>query len=686
MKNLFVLFFFSSMFVCFGQHQDKVDFTHADVYIEPVPLNKEVKGGVVYRFNVLQSVDSVFLDAKAMTFSKVELDGKKIDFNQTDNTISIYKKFKKDTSHKLMLEYIAKPKQTVYFSGWGDGVEGNEQIWTQGQGKYTSHWLPSFDDMNEKVVFDLVIQVNKNYSVIANGKLGITPLEMDDNPVWFFDMKKPMSSYLLAFAIGNYSKQELVSSGGVPIKNYYYPQDSLRVEPTYRYTKDIFDFLEREIEVPYPWQNYKQIPVRDFLYAGMENTAATIFSDGYVIDSIAFADKNFVNVNAHELAHQWFGNLVTEKDGNHHWLHEGFATYYAYLAEKEIFGDDHFYWKLFETAKELHDISDSGEGQALVDPKASSATFYEKGAWALVILRDKIGDNSFKKGVKAYLNKHQFKNVTIDDFINEIELVSGLKLDDFRTTWLLSTEFPWEEAKKFLIGRKESIHTFFASDHSDKNLGYWLNDNQPIQYKKALIDKFAKEIADDGLEMLLIESPHLEIRQKGIKLIQEIPIDKKEEVEKLLTDKSYVTQELALYKLWSTFPENQKAYLDITKGVIGMPNKNVRLLWLLLAVATNDYEAQNTTKYFAELSNYTSPEYGWEIRLSAFQYLREIGFTDEGLLNLIYATDHHSWQFKKFSRNLIDQLFEDVAYKARILKLIEKLNAEESRYINTKLN
>ncbi|WP_400073189.1 M1 family metallopeptidase [Zobellia russellii] len=686
MKNLFILFFYCSLFVGFAQHQDKVDFTQANIYIKPIPATEEIKGGVVYRFNVLQNVDSVFLDAKDMIFSKVELNGKKVKHRKTDKTISIYKKFEQGTSHKLVLDYIAKPKQTVYFLGWNDEIKGNEQIWTQGQGKYTSHWLPSFDDMTEKVAFDITIHAPQAYEAIANGKLTIRPLEEDENPVWNFDMKNPMSSYLLAFAIGDYSKQELKSSSGVSIKNYYYPEDSTKVEPTYRYTKRIFDFLEDEIGVPYPWQNYKQIPVRDFLYAGMENTGTTIFSDGYVIDSTAFIDKNYVNVNAHEMAHQWFGNLVTEQDGNHHWLHEGFATYYAYLAEKEIFGDDNFYWKLFNTAKELQEISEEGQGQALVDPKASSATFYEKGAWALVLLKDKVGEKAFKTGVSTYLNKHQFKNVTIDDFIQEIELASGQNLDDFRGTWLHSTDFPVEDVKSYLIGQNESIRLFYEVKASDFDLKKWLSDALPVDFKVALIEKFQKQIVDNHLEPLLAQDSNLEIRQKGIQFINKIAESQKEVFEPLLNDPSYVTQEMALYKLWSSFPENQKTYLDATKGVEGLPNKNVRLLWLLLAIATNDYEAHNTTRYFAELSAYTSPEYGWEVRITAFQYLQEIGFTDEALVNLIKATEHHSWQFKKFSRNLADKLLEDNDYETRILKLVSKLNKEESRYINKKLN
>ena len=427
MKRLLFLFFLLISFFGTAQHQDKVDFIQGDVFIEPIPKEKRINGSVTYSFDVLQDVDSIFFDAKKMDFRRVDLNGKPIKYNNNGRTISIRKHFKKGEKHHLALNYQCMPKQTVYFLGWNDDVIGNEQIWTQGQGKYTSHWVPSFDAMEEKVVFNLHIEYDSETIAISNGQLKEIKGSKDGSWFFNFDMLEPMSSYLLAFVIGNYKKQELKSASGIPIKNYYYPQDSLKVEPTYRYTKEIFDFLENEIGVAYPWQNYKNIPVRDFLYAGMENTGTTIFSDQYVIDSTAFIDKNYVNVNAHEMAHQWFGNLVTEKDGNHHWLHEGFATYYAYLAEQNLFGNDHFYWKFYESLNQLKNQVDKGEGQSLLDPKASSLTFYEKGAWALFMLRREVGDEAFKEGIISYLKKYQFKNVTVNDFLKEIELASGKK-------------------------------------------------------------------------------------------------------------------------------------------------------------------------------------------------------------------------------------------------------------------
>ena len=688
MKKIVLAFILCFCFSSYGQHQDKVDFIKAKVYLGPLPKEKKIQGGVIYRFNVLQNVDSVFFDAKNMDFSKVELDGKKIDFIATEKTISITHKFKKGDSHKLIIEYIAKPKQTVYFIGWDDELEGNEQIWTQGQGKYTSHWLPSFDDMEEKVEFDLTIEADKKYQVIANGNLLLKTDNDEEDAIWLFDMKKPMSSYLLAFAIGNYNKQVLKSESGVTIENYYYPGDSLKVEPTYRYTKRIFDFLENEIGVGYPWQDYKQVPVHDFLYAGMENTSATFFSDAYVIDSTSFIDRNYVNINAHELAHQWFGNLVTEKNSEHHWLHEGFATYYAYLAEKEIFGNDHFFWKLFETAKTLNNISEKGEGESLLNPKASSLTFYEKGAWALAVLKDKIGEEDFKTAIQNYLKKYQFQNVTVIEFITEMEEAGNYDLSDFKTIWLDGDEFPMDAAKDYLMKNSASIRMYYVLKHDVEK-----NFNSPEILKDSELSTELKlellQQKGDFTELelwSLIASDDIKIRQFAAQKMGGIPEGLKELAELLLIDDSYITNELMLYNLWSSFDYDRSVFLEKTKDIIGLPNKNVRLLWLTLALFTPDYNPTESVYYHRELVGYTSAIYNPEVRQTAFQYLSEIkALNDDAYINLIKATNHHSWQFRNYARQLFDTLWIDEEQKKEIEKVAIQLNSSDLRYLKTKL-
>ncbi len=720
---LFILLLVSP--ILFGQHQDRVDFTHAKVSIRPMSLSKQIEGTVVYQFNVINKVDSVFLDAKNMGFQSIELNKKKVRYSNDGKRIIIRKKFKQGKTYFLNLKYNVTPKQTVYFLGFElpdslklsasgenskqekynkikysinlklhEAIKGSfHQIWTQGQGKYTSNWLPSFDDMTEKVEFDLSIAFDSNYKVIANGKLQMIE---EDNGIntWTFDMRQPMSSYLLAFAIGDYDKQELTSTGGVPIENYFYPKDSLKVEPTYRYTKEIFDFLEQEIGVRYPWQNYKQLPVRDFLYAGMENTGATIFSDSYMVDSTAFVDKNYVNVNAHEMAHQWFGNMVTEKDGNHHWLHEGFATYYAYLTEKELFGDEHFFWKLYDSAKQLNKRSKEGKGEALTNPKASSLTFYEKGAWALHMLRSEVGDIAFKNGVESYLEKFQFKNVTIQDFLNEMEAASGKKLSSFSALWLNAKEFPFQSAKENLISNSKPLNEFLklkwelTTSLVEKNAiiqRYWEGSNSKELKARILLD-YHKELSVNFLK-IAFKSESIRIRQALSTIFDKIPKEFKSDYEPLLDDKSYVTIENALYRLWVSFPQERAIYLERTKGILGLPNKNVRLLWLLFAVLTKDYGTDELREdYISELFDYTSREHAMEIRQGAFGLIGEVfKFSDENILDLLHASVHHSWQFRKFARTLLDKLLKDDKQKNRVIALSKGLKGDELRYINSKL-
>lgn len=679
-----ILIFTSSLF---AQRQTAVDFTRVFAVLIPDPLEKEITGNVIYEFDILKDVDSVFLNAVNMKFTAVEMPKEQFRYNYENNLLILTKKFEAGQSYSFMVTYSTKPKQTVYFSGWDDTIKGNEQIWTQGQGKYTSHWLPSFDDMNEKAEFDISIIADKGHQVISNGQLTAVDSIYEYQQKWNFDMHKPMSSYLAAFVIGDFDKKVIQSKSGISIELYYEPKDSLKVEPTYRYSKEIFDFLEEEIGVAYPWQNYKQVPVQDFLYAGMENTSCTIFSNQYVIDSTAFVDKNYVNVNAHELAHQWFGNLVTEESAEHHWLHEGFATYYAYLTEQHLFGDAHFYWKLYDTAKTLHNLSENGDGEALTNPNANSLTFYEKGAWALVLLKERVGEAAFKTGTKNYLHRHQYQNVTISDYLRELELASNKDLSSYRKTWLESEEFPWQEVSTFLKQHDHSLKLFFKMKETtkdttvfdEKKLKRFWKKELPTGFKKQFMLDYGSQISDSSLSKIL-KSETVEVRQ-AIALMKTQVSDKlKKDFESLLSDKSYVTQEVALYKLWEAFPEHRTHYLNETEAIIGLPNKNVRLLWLTLALITPDYEPSKKQVFYQELNTYTAEHHHFEVRQQAFQYLYQIqALSDEALKNLIQALDHHVWQFKKSCRNLIRTLAKNTASKSRLLQLNKTLNEQEQK-------
>ncbi|MCF7569459.1 M1 family metallopeptidase [Sabulilitoribacter arenilitoris] len=672
MKILVLLFLLFLSFFGFSQQTEYVDFktAEADIIFSNL-VKKEIKGLIIYQFKILKNVDSIFIDAN--NFNEIEyiLDGNITGKTYNGKQLIIKYPFKANTTHKLDVVWIATPQKAMYFIDWknesGDFENLDhlkEQVWTQGQGKYTSNWLPSIDDMNDKIEFDLSITFDSDYKVIANGKL-TDKLIGESTTMWRYDMQKPMSSYLVALAIGKYNKKVEYSKSGIPLEMYYYLEDSLKVEPTYRYTKHMFDFLEEEIGVPYPWQNYKQVPVKDFLYAGMENTGTTIFADSFLTDSIGFVDKNYVNVNAHELAHQWFGNLVTETSGTHHWLQEGFATYYALLAERDIFGDDYYYWRLYEYAQELLEQDKAGGSTSLLNPKSSSTTFYKKGAWVLHILRARVGDKAFKKAIKNYLKKHQFKNVETNDFIVEVEKASGENLGEFVDFWLKSESLNYDEIEKYFFPKSVLSSLGHASNVDFTYRYYPIDCNGHPEVCKTLLlvskDEFLNEKIVEQLGSNISKSTFfnksLKVRQAIAKNLSKIPLELKEDYESLLNDKSYITIEAALFNLWNNFPNDQNKYLSKTKEVVGFNDKNIRILWLTLALISDDFESENNERYFNELLDYTSNKYGFEVRMNAFSYLAWISSCDEKCQdNLKQATKHHNWRFSKFAKKLLKDI------------------------------
>ena len=667
-----------------AQQTDLVDFLKVEATVEPIFQNKKVKGSVKYTFRILQRTDSIYLDAINTTVTKAALEG--IPLKTTADKIWLKGPFVSGREYVTFFNFEVYPKQTMYFIG--------DQLWTQGQGKYTSHWLPSIDDMNDKIEFDLTIIVPEGVTVLANGNLKAKNSSRGKT-YWEWDMKQPMSSYLVALAIGNFEKNTTTSIGGVPVELYYDKKDASKAEPTYRYTKEIFDFFETEIGVPYPWQNYKQVPVRDFLYAGMENTTATIFSEAFVVDSTAFNDRNYVNVNAHELAHQWFGNLVTETEGTHHWLHEGFATYYALLAEKEIFGEDYFYWKLYNSAEQLIELSEQGKGESILNPKASSLTFYEKGAWALHILKELIGEDDFKLAIQNYLNRYQFRNVTTQDFLNEVKAVTTINIDPWERDWMHQSAFKAEQAYNSLVA-SEFIQDFFAVSA----LRQLPLRDKIIQLKTALTfpnDFIGQEaiyqLDDEAISESIplykkgFDSNNLYVRQAIALSLEIIPDQLKVEYESLLDDASYVTREAAFYLLCSQFPEKRNIYLNKLKDVDGFQNKNIRQLWLYIAINSDGFSETEKKQYFKELEGYTSPAHSFEIRENAFAYMFEMKpYSEVFIRSLADASVHHYWRFRDMARNMLSEVMAEPAAMRSIQSMLDSFTEKEQNYLKSKFD
>lgn len=676
-----------------------IDFKEASAYLTLDPAIAKVKGSVTFIFDVLTTTDTLKLDARNFKKASASLNGKSVDIIRTQNNLEIPFPFSPSERNILQVDYETIPQSAMYFVD----NQGTPQLWTQGQGKYTSHWLPSIDDMNDKMTFDFKIETPSRYTVLANGVLR-SKAPKNENTIWEYDMSQPMSSYLAAIVIGEYEQRIETTASGIALEQYYYPEDEEKVTSTYRYSTFIFDFLETEIGMPYPWKTYKQAPVKDFLYAGMENTSLTVFSDSFVVDDIGFNDRNYVNVNAHELAHQWFGNLVTETSSEHHWLHEGFATYYALLAEREIFGDDYFYFQLYQSAEQLKELSDTGKGQKLAAAGGSSLTYYQKGAWALHILREQVGEAAFAKAVKTYLLEHAFTNVTTGDFIKTVTEVSGENLEQYSKDWLYQSAFQAEDAldalKKSDFMKQyfelQALRQFPFSDKKE-DLRELLALNNEYLGQEVVYQLAAVPVATSlPLYLQAFDLNNIYIDQAIAESVDPEKIERNLQSVflKMTADVSYETKEMVFYKLWAMHGgelsqeklDARKRVLDMFDDTFGFGDGNIRLLWLALSFATPEYRAATLTDRIEELTAYTDPQNPYQLRENAFRYAVQLDVLNESVLkNLIEASVHHSWRFRESARKMLSQLVDNEKRKEQIVALKDSLPENQKAYL-TRIN
>ena len=672
---------FSLLFVSFSfaQQTDKVDFISCEALLFPDAKSKSISGTVHYLFEIKNNIDSVKIDAKNMIFSAINInDNTKLKYKLTDNHIILYDGLRKSLN-AVTIKYSTKPKQTLYFTGEGE----NLQIWTQGQGKYTSHWLPSFDDVNEKIIFKISVYFDNKFQVLSNGNLvkKVSPKQSDEKKIlWEFEMKKPMSSYLVMLAIGNFEKQTTTTKSGTPLEFYLDKNDVSKFEPTYRYSKEMFDYLEQEIGVKYPWGIYRQVPVRDFLYAGMENTTSTIFAQDFVVDSIGFNDRNYVNVNAHELAHQWFGDLITAQSGKHHWLQEGFATYYALLAERHLFGDDYFYEELNDYAEQLKRASKT-DTIPVMNEKASSLSFYKKGAWALHVMREDIGAKNFQKAVKKYLKKYQYKNVNTDDFLKIVKDVSGYDVENFKKVWLEKSGFEMEIAQKYL-SKNKFIQDYFALKKSKKSLSELTEILKSDAYYpiKQYIVYQTRNVPFDERKVILetaLATHNISVRRAVAESTPIIPEAFKKQYETLLNDNSYQTKEIALVNLCESFPEEVEKYLEQTKGIEGNNDKSLKLTWLKLKILKGQNSRFDQENIIDELLKYASVDFESSIRQNALETLLGVNYENPKVIEALFlATNHHKWQFTKFGRDNVRLLLKKPEYRTIVEKVASTSDAK----------
>lgn len=381
--------------------------------------------------------DSVVFQCPDFKVFTVKIDGTLVSFRMNGLALVIYpdgeqkKALVKGREAKIRIEYESRPQAgPIYFVGWTKEEEGKRKvIWAH----RPNGWLPY---MESRVMMDLFITFDERYNVFSNGERISVTGNPDGTKTWHYSMKNDHPFFSTCVVIGDYQFQQSTTACGVPLELWYYSDVPGKVATTYKYTEEMFSFFEHEMGVNYPYPVYRQAPVIDYMYGGMETTTATVFGDFMLIDPRAWWQRNYVNVNAHELAHQWFGNYVAHLVNKDVWLTESFGTYYAKLFEKHIYGEDQFQNVRNEEillsleAAKRNDFPVGGS-------RGGVERIYRKGSLVLDMLRDVMGDREFRDAIRLYLERYGFAYAETNDLLRCTYDVTGKPYGWFFDQWIL---------------------------------------------------------------------------------------------------------------------------------------------------------------------------------------------------------------------------------------------------------
>jgi len=436
---------------------------HIALDITPDFSARTIRGLAVLHFqpNVLP-VSEIRLDAVDLQVRSVKSSEAIAAHQVTDQEIVVtyQKPIPPERTFTVTIEYGAEPRQGLYFRTPEMGyLKGDTHLFTQGESITARHWYPCVDAPNVMCTTEVTCRVPAGMTVISNGRLLSEQADPASGLTMFhWKQEQPHANYLVTLVAGFFARVE-DKHGEIPLAFFTPPSDSAHATNSFRGTREMMEFFEKETGVPYPWPKYYQVCVNDFVAGGMENTSATTLTDSTLFSSETENLHSSEGLVAHELAHQWFGDLVTCKDWSHLWLNEGFATYYEALWQGHRHGVDELRYEMFNTAETI--LRAGGTPQPIVRRTYDRPDHmfdylaYQKGGWVLHMLRAQLGVERYQKCVRLLLERHRHSNAATEDFRRIIEEVSGRSYDQFFDQWLyhahhpeLDINYTWDQAAR----------------------------------------------------------------------------------------------------------------------------------------------------------------------------------------------------------------------------------------------
>ncbi len=405
-----------------------------------------------------RAMSTLTLDAKRLTIRRVALSSSGQNLDWSHDGMKLQLRFdpplEAGVSHDLQIEYtLDDPIEGLYWSPARAEAPGrparDAQLYSQGEADMNSNWFICHDFPNDKLTTELIATVPEGFLVSSNGEL-ILEQTRGGRTTFHWKQDLPHVSYLVTFVVGKFDVVD-VGDDRLSLPVYTPPGLGGLVQQTYGPTMDMIRVFEDRLDEPYPWARYANVLVWNFGWGGMENTSATTLYDTAVLDAKSLQDADLDGLNSHELGHQWFGDLLTCNSWEHIWLNEGFATYLESLWLESRDGFDNGY--LLDTYRNNRGVAsmdrlDTDNDRAWSRPAMVSKLFagpddvfrrsanpYPKGSSILHMLRMKLSDDVFFKGLQTYVDRFKFKTVETSDFRRVMEEVSGLSLEQFFDQW-----------------------------------------------------------------------------------------------------------------------------------------------------------------------------------------------------------------------------------------------------------
>jgi aminopeptidase N len=420
----------------------KIDVLNYQFKIELSDATDEIKCEVTIDVRYLgDGIESLRLDLvkasetlgnKGMTVSGILSDGKRLDYSHEGDELKI----KLPTSSKIN----QRTQYTINYSGVpasglkiADNKYGDRTFFSDNWPDKSRNWLSVIDHPYDKATSEFVVEAPAHYQVVSNGlKIEETDLA-NGNRLTHWKQSVPIASWLNTLGVARFAVQEVEQFDHKSIQTWVYYQD--REKGFYDFakpTKKVLEFYSDYIG-PFSYEKLANIQSNS-VSGGMESASAIFYSENSVVGD---RNERWRNVVIHEIAHQWFGNSVTEYDWDDVWLSEGFATYFTLLYIEHAYGHDAFMEGLASSKKRVADFYEKNPEYRIVHDsltdmeKVVSSQTYQKGSWTLHMLRGVMGTDNFWKGIRAYYAKYQNMNASTADFRIEMEEASGLDLRQF---------------------------------------------------------------------------------------------------------------------------------------------------------------------------------------------------------------------------------------------------------------